>query len=156
MFRHLTGKEAKRLSLFCSEICPIERSHFYLIQGEEILVQIKTICTLLDQFGNDSKKSWFVFQNDIGTFLLSFLTLLAAGTTATTATAAAATTAAATTAATTTSYSASTASSCCKSSSNQQQRRQQRRGYDTHSACGEHSAPCPCPRAHRHQERASH
>ena len=33
--------------------------------------------TLQDKFGNESKTFWFRFQNDIGTFLLSFLTLLA-------------------------------------------------------------------------------
>jgi hypothetical protein len=72
--------KAKRLSL--SPILPHRKSTFLFNPGEEILVHIKTICTVLtlqDKFGNDSKTFWFRFQNDIGTFLLSFLTLLAPG-----------------------------------------------------------------------------
>ncbi len=30
----------------------------------------------IEKFGNDTKTFWFRFQNDIGTFVLSFLTLL--------------------------------------------------------------------------------
>ncbi len=44
--------------------------------GEQILDQIKTIFYQLDKFGNDTKTFWFRFQNDIGTFVLSFLTIL--------------------------------------------------------------------------------
>jgi hypothetical protein len=37
---------------------------------------METICSKQDRFGNDTKTFWFRFQNDIGTFVLSFLTLL--------------------------------------------------------------------------------
>jgi hypothetical protein len=42
--------------------------------GDQILDQIETICSQHDKFGNDTKTFWFRFQNDIGTFVLSFLT----------------------------------------------------------------------------------
>jgi hypothetical protein len=44
-----------------------------------MLVKIKTICSQQDKFRNDSETFWFRFQNDIRTFLLSFLTLLVGG-----------------------------------------------------------------------------
>jgi hypothetical protein len=43
---------------------------------EQILDKIETIWFQKDKFGNDTKTFWFRFQNDIGTFVLSFLTLL--------------------------------------------------------------------------------
>jgi hypothetical protein len=47
--------------------------------GEQILDQIETICSQQDKFRNDTKTFWFRFQNDIGTFVLPFLTLLPRG-----------------------------------------------------------------------------
>jgi hypothetical protein len=55
---------------------PHRKITFLFSSGGHILVQIKTICFQQDKFGNDSKTFWFRFQNDIGTFLLSFLTIL--------------------------------------------------------------------------------
>ncbi len=46
--------------------------------GEQILDQIKTICSQQDKFGNDTKTFWFRFQNDIGLSVFSLLTLLTA------------------------------------------------------------------------------
>jgi hypothetical protein len=40
------------------------------------LDKIETISFQQEKFGNDTKKFWFCFQNDIGTFVLPFLTLL--------------------------------------------------------------------------------
>ena len=64
----------KLLSLFSNLVH--RKSTFLFNPGEQILVLIKTICSLQDKFGNDFKTFWFRFQNDIGTFLLPFLTLL--------------------------------------------------------------------------------
>jgi hypothetical protein len=44
--------------------------------GEQILDQIETICFQQGEFGNDTKRFWFRFQNVIGTLVLPFLTLL--------------------------------------------------------------------------------
>jgi hypothetical protein len=55
------------------------KSTFFFGPGEKILDQIETICSQQDKFGNDTKTFWFRFQNDIGTFVLSFLTLLIPG-----------------------------------------------------------------------------
>ncbi len=63
----------KRLNLFPN--LPHRKSTFLFNPGEQILVKIKTIFSLRDIFGNDSKTFWFRFQNDIRTFPLSFLTL---------------------------------------------------------------------------------
>jgi hypothetical protein len=64
----------KLLSLFSNLV--YRKSTFLFNPGEQILVLIKTICSQQDKFGNDFKTFWFRFQNDIGTFLLPFLTLL--------------------------------------------------------------------------------
>jgi hypothetical protein len=71
--------KAKRLSL--SPNLPHRKSTFLFNPGEEIPGpnQNNLYGALQDKFGNDSKTFWFRFQNDIGTFLLSFLTLLAPG-----------------------------------------------------------------------------
>jgi hypothetical protein len=63
----------KRLSLFpnLSHL----KSTFLFGTGEQILDQIKTIYFQQDKFGNDTKTFWFRFQNDIETFVLSFLTI---------------------------------------------------------------------------------
>ncbi len=45
-------------------------------RSEQILDQIETICSQQDKFGNDTKTFWFSFQNNIGIFVLSFLTIL--------------------------------------------------------------------------------
>jgi hypothetical protein len=73
-FRHLTENEPKLLSLFSNLVH--RNSTFLFNPGEQILVLIKTICSLQDKFGNDFKTFWFRFQNGIGTFLLPFLTFL--------------------------------------------------------------------------------
>ncbi len=69
----------------CSQICPHRKStevpYRYLFNpGEQILVLlIKTISVLYKtNSGTIPKRFWFRFQNDIGTFLLSFPTLLLA------------------------------------------------------------------------------
>ncbi len=67
----------KHLSLFPN--LPHRKSTFPFDPGERILVLIKTIRSLQDKFGNDSTTFWFRFQNDIGMFLLPFLTLLGGG-----------------------------------------------------------------------------
>ncbi len=64
----------KLLSMFSNLVR--RKSTFLFNPGEQILVLIKTICSLQDKFGNDFKTFWFRFQNDIGTLLLPFLTLL--------------------------------------------------------------------------------
>ncbi len=64
----------KLLSLFSNLVH--RKSTFPFNPGERVLVLIITICSLQDKFGNDFKTFWFRFQNDIGTFLLPFLTLL--------------------------------------------------------------------------------
>jgi hypothetical protein len=46
-----------------------------ILPGEQILDKTETICFQQEKFGNDTKKFWFRFQNDIGTFVLPFLTL---------------------------------------------------------------------------------
>jgi hypothetical protein len=66
--------KTKRLSLFPN--LPHRKSAFLFGPGEQILDQIETICSQQDKFGNDTKTFRFRFQNDIGTFVLSFLTLL--------------------------------------------------------------------------------
>jgi hypothetical protein len=68
----------KLLSLFSNLVH--RKSTFLFNPGEQILVPIKTICSLQDKLGNDFKTFWFRFQHDIGTFLLPFLTLLPAQT----------------------------------------------------------------------------
>jgi hypothetical protein len=40
---------------------------------EQILDQIETISSQQEKIGNDTKTFWFRFQNNIGTFVLSFL-----------------------------------------------------------------------------------
>ncbi len=42
----------------------------------QILDQIETICSQQGKFGNENKTFWLRIQNDIGTFVYSFLTLL--------------------------------------------------------------------------------
>ncbi len=64
----------KRVSLFPNLIH--RKSTFLFGPGEQILDQIETICSQQDKFGNDTKTFWFRFQNDVGTFVLSFLTFL--------------------------------------------------------------------------------
>jgi hypothetical protein len=64
----------KRLNLLPN--LPHRKSPFLVSSGEQILVKIKTICSQQDKFGNNFKTIWFHFQNNIGTFLLLFLTLL--------------------------------------------------------------------------------
>jgi len=66
--------KSKRLSLLPN--LPHRKSTFLFSSGEQILVKIKTICSQQDKFGNNFKTIWFHFQNNIGTFLLLFLTLL--------------------------------------------------------------------------------
>ncbi len=53
---------------------PHRKSTFLFCPGEKILDQIETICSQQDKFGNGTKTIWFRFQNNIGTFVLSFLT----------------------------------------------------------------------------------
>ncbi len=63
----------KQPSLFPN--LPHRKSTFLFGLGEQILDRIEKICVQQDKFGNDTKTFWFRFQNDIGTFVLSFLTL---------------------------------------------------------------------------------
>ena len=73
-FLHLTGMKPKRLSLIPN--LPHLKSTFLFGSGEQILDQIEIICYQQDKFRNDTKTFWFRFQNNIRTFVLSFLTLL--------------------------------------------------------------------------------
>ncbi len=73
-FRHLRGMKPKRLILFPN--LPHRKSTFLFGPGEQILDQIVTISSQQVKFGSDTKTFRFRFQNDIGTFVLSFLTLL--------------------------------------------------------------------------------
>ncbi len=62
----------KRLSLFPN--LRHRKNTFLFSPGQQILDQIETICSQQDKFGNYTKTFWFRIQNDIGTFVLSFLT----------------------------------------------------------------------------------
>jgi hypothetical protein len=64
----------KRLSLYPNQ--SHRKSTFLFGAGEQILDPIETICSKQDKFGNNTKTFLFRFQNDIGTFVLSFLTIL--------------------------------------------------------------------------------
>jgi len=50
------------------------RWSFLFCPGEQILDKIETICFQQEKSGNDIKTFWFRLQNDIGTFVLPFLT----------------------------------------------------------------------------------
>ncbi len=56
-----------------SRICLIAWDHFYLVQ--ESIFWTKSKQSVFKK-RNDTKTFWFRFQNNIGTFVLSFLTLL--------------------------------------------------------------------------------
>jgi hypothetical protein len=67
-FRHLTGNETKM-----SEFVPKSAPTFLFNSGEQILVLIKTIYSLQDKFGNDSKTfCGFVFKMISERFSLCF------------------------------------------------------------------------------------
>ncbi len=66
--------ETKRLSPFPN--LSYRRRSFLFSPVKQILDKVKTICFQSEKFGNDTKTFWFRFQNDIGTYILSFLTLL--------------------------------------------------------------------------------
>jgi hypothetical protein len=62
----------KRLSSFPN--LPHRKRSFLFGPGEQILDHIETIRYQQDKIGNDTKTFRFCFQNDIGTFVLSFIT----------------------------------------------------------------------------------
>jgi hypothetical protein len=56
--------------------CPIERDHAYLVQENGFWTKSKQSFLNKTNSWNNTKMFWFSFQNDIGTFVPSFLTLL--------------------------------------------------------------------------------
>ncbi len=63
------------MSEFVPESAPSKKS-FLFGPGEQILDQIATICSQQDKFKDDTKLFLLPFQNNFGTFALSFLTLV--------------------------------------------------------------------------------
>jgi hypothetical protein len=69
------NRNETKTSEFIFESSP-SKEHISIGSGEQILDQIETIDSQQDKYGNDTKTFWLRFRNDIGTFVLSFLTLL--------------------------------------------------------------------------------
>jgi hypothetical protein len=60
----------KRLS-FVPESA-LSKENILFTPRQQILDQIETICSQQGKVGNNTETFWFRFQNDVGTFVLSF------------------------------------------------------------------------------------
>jgi hypothetical protein len=76
--QHLNRNDKKTIEFFPEVVLSKDILSIWPRRAE-ILDNIETTCFQLEKFGNDTKMFWFRFQNNIGTFVLSFLTLLAGG-----------------------------------------------------------------------------